>query len=1288
MSNPIDTSGIRARNPSGIFHEASILFLNSLSDKDRTDFQIYSNPEAMNTDIRQHIENINDKARRNRLELCADRCRNLAQRMEPYFGVVDTFVSVKPEYLGIVWGAIKLVFTLSTNYIEYMERISEMFDEISVFLKVYEQYLDRFRERLQKEPGRFPTRLQKTLADVYVDVIAFCHQALGLFSSKTRFSLRLKLSILGRTAWRPFDLEFKDVKSRLANHRELFEFEARSAVDYEALRFYEKFDKYLEMAIYRNDRQKREGDRDFARHQEDETNKLLSASVERIGHWISPPQWKARYEEMTNSRDPGTAEWILQDPIYLSWRSQTETDQSVLFINANPGFGKSTLCPVIIDDLRRFQEAYPDLPFTTVAYFFFNKQMQHQRNDFAFRSILVQMLHTYRHDTRVIDIIGTMCHKKVAGQPFASDQEVFAALQLLLEQFPRAAFVVDAIDECVDPLAFLNTLEELNLHSRNCFLVLFSRPTVLLPRAIQERSKFLSLEQRSNTDDLERFLQPRLNRLVRNGLIPSPICLEDYIEPILFRANGLFLWTKLLVTFLESRCLTMDQRLDALQNLNRLEGLDCIYRGISETLRSANINSATTNIEAAFRWILGANRPVTVDELAVAMVHPSDGPLTTRDVVHNLRDSIGHIFGGLLEVIKGQFVQFIHVSANEFFTSATEVRLSARQTQLQFTPAEIELGVSLTVMSYLVHTVPARPLSGDMSSKADAENEKRRFPLLDYCALFWPSHINNALLKSETVQADLALCKQGQQLINLLLQFIYNGDRLCVWLEASWLFGRPPSMCPLPEQNLLAMSKDGMAVRQVADDYLLLCNELETLEHSWGYILENEPQELWRRTGQSRLIHLTSSEINLNRSILLASHTSVDGTQSASLRLIPPASLPTLATAPPFPIEAMDWTVHYDIWSLDSGNHLLTIAWIVDPTALKPVLQWATDNLPDMRANTRFMFPVAFSQDLRQVVALNSVVRIKGSLDSKPQAYHITLDVFNRLRPYHSAILDTSLQIKSWTTESKYLVVLFQRPQTFLWDFTFALEHGAPIRIPTRDLYRPWNGVVESIAFSADGQFMYGKSPGSGYPVVLSIEECMKSTTGGSTRRALPSGRSGHQQLAKRDENQWIITPDKENLERLFEGLSTAPTQAVGALSFSRNGEGQPQISQVQNWKEEGTIVLKSLTVDGRVEYSSLSRLPDDLRFSSKATMLRTRPDEDSNIVRMCLDKAEQNLYSLHDCGNMANVQLPAIVERCSSTIQSRTYMARRALDDMHTEASASIGGTSGDPMHMRNYQS
>lgn len=41
------------------------------------------------------------------------------------------------------------------------------------------------------------------------------------------------------------------------------------------------------------------------------------------------------------------------------------------------------------------------------------------------------------------------------------------------------------------------------------------------------------------------------------------------------------------------------------------------------------------------------------------------------------------------------------------------------------------------------------------------------------------------------------------------------------------------------------MSEDGISIQQAADDYLLLCNDLQQMTASWGYILQNEPNEVW-----------------------------------------------------------------------------------------------------------------------------------------------------------------------------------------------------------------------------------------------------------------------------------------------------------------------------------------------------------------------------------------------------------------------------------------------------------
>ena len=60
---------------------------------------------------------------------------------------------------------------------------------------------------------------------------------------------------------------------------------------------------------------------------------LIDESVEKLAQWISPPQWKARYEETKDARDPDTCSWILEEPRYASWRSEEDEDHPFLFLH-------------------------------------------------------------------------------------------------------------------------------------------------------------------------------------------------------------------------------------------------------------------------------------------------------------------------------------------------------------------------------------------------------------------------------------------------------------------------------------------------------------------------------------------------------------------------------------------------------------------------------------------------------------------------------------------------------------------------------------------------------------------------------------------------------------------------------------------------------------------------------------------------------------------------------------------------------------------------------------------
>lgn len=85
--------------------------------------------------------------------------------------------------------------------------------------------------------------------------------------------------MVGRLAWKPFDVEFEGVKSRLDKHRRLFELEATSATNLEALKFFKKFDRDLKSFPYTQGLQLREGEVEFRKHEEEVQEKVLSERI-------------------------------------------------------------------------------------------------------------------------------------------------------------------------------------------------------------------------------------------------------------------------------------------------------------------------------------------------------------------------------------------------------------------------------------------------------------------------------------------------------------------------------------------------------------------------------------------------------------------------------------------------------------------------------------------------------------------------------------------------------------------------------------------------------------------------------------------------------------------------------------------------------------------------------------------------------------------------------------------------------------------------------------------------
>ena len=71
---------------------------------------------------------LNHKIQRSTIAKCARRIEVVSTKFSPFFGIVDVFVQTNPEYAGIFWGAIRLVFLWGSNFTSFLEKTCEMFE--------------------------------------------------------------------------------------------------------------------------------------------------------------------------------------------------------------------------------------------------------------------------------------------------------------------------------------------------------------------------------------------------------------------------------------------------------------------------------------------------------------------------------------------------------------------------------------------------------------------------------------------------------------------------------------------------------------------------------------------------------------------------------------------------------------------------------------------------------------------------------------------------------------------------------------------------------------------------------------------------------------------------------------------------------------------------------------------------------------------------------------------------------------------------------------------------------
>lgn len=308
-------------------------------------------------------------------------------------------------------------------------------------------------------------------------------------------------------------------------------------------------------------------------------------------------------EEMVEEAHKKTFRWIFDDSDRLengdwaNFREWLDSPKQLYWITGKPGSGKSTLMKFIWeavalnDPERPHSDLGPEDKHLTVANFYFwaaGSSIQRSREG-LYRTLLYQLLKQHAHAIAKSspDRWEVLCLFGAVEKRF-TEHELQSMLRHCLGQLQhrRVCLFIDGLDEFSgnydDLVKFFSKL----IDDYPVKLCLSSRPLLVFEEAFQDKPS-LRIHELTHRD-IDAYVMSQFQKS------PSFITLRSHDEPyiddlvkqILQRAQGVFLWVKLVVASLVEGLRDGDTRIETQRRLDRLpDDLEDLFHRILLDLR-------------------------------------------------------------------------------------------------------------------------------------------------------------------------------------------------------------------------------------------------------------------------------------------------------------------------------------------------------------------------------------------------------------------------------------------------------------------------------------------------------------------------------------------------------------------------------------------------------------------------------------------------------------------------------------------------------------------------------
>ncbi|KAK4031405.1 hypothetical protein C8A01DRAFT_51500 [Parachaetomium inaequale] len=828
------------------FARARDEFLSTLASEERAQFSSCSSVGDLLDNIRC-LPNLTRAKRR--VKPCLDKIKALGDNLAPYFKIIEIFCASHAESANLVLGALHLILKLASHFVTFFEKLCDTVEMLNTKLPRYQEL---YNSLCQAGAPSISPRLRSSLLEIYCRLFQFFGAVARVFS-KHDGEIKRTPVVVASLMWKPFDARFQVALESIKLHadivKEELQFstmgELRSAFQQEAANVNKQHEAYL----------------DALEHLQQVNNgQAQERFLASVTAWLNAPDYKVGYEKACQERTEGTNEWLFDHPTFRSWHDSEsgpttphnaehmahQYPASLLWINGKPGSGKTVLASSVVETLSRNGVAQTEFP-PEVCYYFFSQTLSPRGtlSDF-YRATATQLFHRFHKLEKIYNVFA-FATLDMQTQRHASESELVEIISQCLPHLPNLYFVVDAVDECTESAQLLRQLAEWCTCSP-LGVVIFSRPDVAsLCRSVRQDRQILLARQVLDAD-IRRYVEDAVEELLEQRLLPADADVEIIVSHLTNRAEGMFLWIRLMISYLDSLGMTRAERLAMVMepNTEGLDRLDDMYSRIQRRIDSSNPHSKSL-ARRALMWTVHTS--LTSSELKDALF-PEGWDSGEDDEGADLFDhAVIIVCCGLVEKdCNGRF-QFIHLTARVFAQ-----RGSARSGGSPLTPGEIQGKALLATrcLSYLTSQVPAKPLSGKMQVKAARPELRQRWPLLGFATLHWIILV----LGSIKTSADAPDVTEVAQMVQLATDFLNQPLRLMVWIEALYTYCAfpadffvsvrealgSPHPAPPPHRRLTTQPKEKT---NLISEIRELVGDLDRVHKTWGKILLKNPAEIW-----------------------------------------------------------------------------------------------------------------------------------------------------------------------------------------------------------------------------------------------------------------------------------------------------------------------------------------------------------------------------------------------------------------------------------------------------------